>query len=177
MQPHLHSLSHLGGEALVHAIGRRLKASANLSDCRFFELPAHRADASSAFKGSAHLRLGCPRGFTLLELSVVLALIAVIFGGGLLTLTAYTQSASVNATVARMDAIEKALLNFAIANNRIPCPSDLSIKPGAATCGVEAATERDLPWRNATGHVPGDQRHRRGRRADTRAATARRLYG
>ena len=78
-------------------------------------------------------------GFTLLELSIVLALIAVIIGGGLVILNASTQAAQLNGTVAKMDAIDKAIFNFALANNRIPCPSDLLQVPGATYYGVEAA--------------------------------------
>ncbi len=78
------------------------------------------------------------RGFTLLELSIVLALIAVILGGGLVIFTGYIQSTAFNTTVARMDEIEKALLNFSVANNRIPCPSDLQQIPTSTTYGLEA---------------------------------------
>jgi prepilin-type N-terminal cleavage/methylation domain-containing protein len=80
------------------------------------------------------------RGFTLLELSIVLSLIAVIIGMGLVILTSSLQASQYNATVARMDAIDQTLLNFSIANSRIPCPSDLTQTVSSATYGVEAAT-------------------------------------
>lgn len=78
------------------------------------------------------------RGFTLLELSIVLVLIGIILAGGLVTLSAYLQAAQVNTTVARMDMIENALLDFAVAFNRIPCPSDLTLPPSSPYYGMEA---------------------------------------
>lgn len=85
------------------------------------------------------------RGFTLLELAVVLTLIGIITGDALLVLTASVQSTQFNVTVARMDAIDKAILNFAKINNRIPCPGDLAQNSGATATtannqyGVESA--------------------------------------
>ena len=78
-------------------------------------------------------------GFTLLELSIVLTLIAIIIGGGLVTLNGSLQAKEFNATVARMDAIEKALVDYSVAFNRIPCPSDLAITATGANYGIEAA--------------------------------------
>ncbi len=80
------------------------------------------------------------RGFTLIELSVVLVIIAIVLGGGMQIFLTYLQSTAVNATVSKMDIVEKALLDYAIANNRIPCPSSLTIAQGATNYGVEAAT-------------------------------------
>src|SRR5579884_4112058 len=81
------------------------------------------------------------RGFSLLELSIVLTVISLIIGGGMVTLTGYMQATQYNATVARMDEIEKALFNYAVAFNRIPCPSSLTALAGTATYGAEAANK------------------------------------
>jgi prepilin-type N-terminal cleavage/methylation domain-containing protein len=78
------------------------------------------------------------RGFTLLELSIVLTLIGVVLTVGLTVLTAGLQASQYNATVTRMDAIEKAILSYAIANNRIPCPTDLTLTTSSASYGFEA---------------------------------------
>jgi prepilin-type N-terminal cleavage/methylation domain-containing protein len=61
-------------------------------------------------------------GFTLIELSVVIAIIGIILYGSMSLLVVGIQTSQVNSTVATMDAIEKALLNFRVANGRIPCP-------------------------------------------------------
>lgn len=81
------------------------------------------------------------RGFTLLELAVVLALIGVITGMGLVTLIGAIQASQVNKTVERMDAIEKVLLNYAVAFGRIPCPSSLTLTPSNVNYGIEAANQ------------------------------------
>jgi prepilin-type N-terminal cleavage/methylation domain-containing protein len=95
-------------------------------------------------------------GFTLLELSVVLVLIGIIIGGGLMTFTASVQATQFNKTVERMDAIEKALLNYAIANNRIPCPTDLTLTAtGSANYGVEAGAGSGSSPGTATGACTG----------------------
>lgn len=80
------------------------------------------------------------RGFTLLELSVVLFIIATVLGMGLLTFTASLQASQYNNTVARMDEIEKAILNYAIGFNRIPCPTDLTLTASSVSYGLEAGT-------------------------------------
>ena len=78
------------------------------------------------------------RGFTLLELSVVLILIATILGSGLAMLTASLQASQYNTTVARMDAIEKALLNYGVSFYRVPCPANLTLTVASANYGYEA---------------------------------------
>jgi prepilin-type N-terminal cleavage/methylation domain-containing protein len=80
-------------------------------------------------------------GFTLLELSIVLVIIAVIIGGGLMIATNGLQAAQYNVTVARMDDIERALFNYATAYNRIPCPSDLKQPSSSVTYGLESGTQ------------------------------------
>jgi len=80
------------------------------------------------------------RGFTLIELTVVLTIISVMVGGSLVLLVTSTQQAAFNSTVATMDAIEKALLNYSAAFSRIPCPSSLTALSGSASYGIEAGT-------------------------------------
>jgi prepilin-type N-terminal cleavage/methylation domain-containing protein len=77
-------------------------------------------------------------GFTLLELSIVVTIISVVLAGGFATLTSSIQTGQLNATVTKMDNIETALLNFAVAQTRIPCPSDLTQVSTSATYGYEA---------------------------------------
>ncbi len=78
-------------------------------------------------------------GFTLIEISVVLALIGIILYGSMRLLVTGVQTSQVNSTVTTMDAIEKALLDYRVAFGRIPCPSDLTATASSANYGVEAA--------------------------------------
>ena len=95
------------------------------------------------------------KGFTLIELSIVLGLIAVIMGGGMVVMTSSLQASQYNATVARMDEIEKALLNFSVANNRIPCPTDLTLTVSSANYGFEAGAGSGSAIGTATGVCTG----------------------
>jgi prepilin-type N-terminal cleavage/methylation domain-containing protein len=98
---------------------------------------------------------GMQRGFTLLELSIVLVLIGTITGMGLMTFTASTQASQYNKTVERMDAIDKALLSFVISNSRIPCPSDLTQVATSATYRLEAGAGAGSAIGVATGVCTG----------------------
>jgi prepilin-type N-terminal cleavage/methylation domain-containing protein len=88
-------------------------------------------------------------GFTLLEISVVLTIIAVIVGSGLTLFTASLPQQQYNDTQAKLITIQQALYNYRIANNRIPCPADLSIAPTTLNFGNEAANEG-----SCTGGIP-----------------------
>ena len=94
-------------------------------------------------------------GFTLLELSIVLAIIGTILYMGLTVFTGYTQALQWNATVTRMDNIESALLNFATVYGRIPCPSDLTQIPTSATYGFEAGAGAGSSPATGTGACTG----------------------
>lgn len=80
------------------------------------------------------------RGFSLLELAVVLVIISFIAGGLLTIGTNKTKSAKWTDTRTRMTQIEDALGAFLLANRRLPCPADPSIAPDAAGFGVEDCT-------------------------------------
>jgi prepilin-type N-terminal cleavage/methylation domain-containing protein len=84
------------------------------------------------------------KGFTLLEITIVLVLIGVVTAGGLVVFGASLQKSQADATVAKMTAIEKALLNYRVAFGRIPCPASLAMLPPtpaapSANYGIEAA--------------------------------------
>jgi len=81
------------------------------------------------------------RGFSLVELSVVLVIIAIVIGGGMATFSAYVQKSQVDLTVSRMDAIENALLNYSAAFGRIPCPASLTLTSTSSNYGVESANQ------------------------------------
>lgn len=72
------------------------------------------------------------RGFTLTEMAVVLAVIALLIGGMLLPLTAQEELRRTNETQATLKSSMEALLGFAAANGRLPCPAT------AASNGIEA---------------------------------------
>jgi prepilin-type N-terminal cleavage/methylation domain-containing protein len=82
-------------------------------------------------------------GFSLIEICIVLGIIAVVVASGSTIFSASLQQREFNETQAKMTAIQRALLNFRMANNRIPCPADATQAVGATSgnyFGIEAAT-------------------------------------
>ena len=79
------------------------------------------------------------RGFTLFELAIVLVIIAIVTGMAVTTGVSIVATARLTATQHKMKAIEDALLAYRSANDRIPCPADLTMKEGSGGYGIEAA--------------------------------------
>jgi prepilin-type N-terminal cleavage/methylation domain-containing protein len=79
------------------------------------------------------------QGFTLLELSIVLVIIAVVTGMAIQSGISIIATARLSATQQKMKAVDKALLQYRNATDRLPCPADLTKAPGTANYGVEAA--------------------------------------
>ncbi len=76
-------------------------------------------------------------GFTLVELSVVLIIISLIVGMTAVSGVTLISTARYSATVSKMAALDQALMAFRIANDRLPCPADLSQVLGSTTYGTE----------------------------------------
>jgi prepilin-type N-terminal cleavage/methylation domain-containing protein len=79
------------------------------------------------------------QGFTLVELSIVLFIIAVVTGMAISSGVAVVSSARLSATQQKMKAVDQALLAYRNANDRLPCPADLTEAPGTTNYGVEGA--------------------------------------
>lgn len=79
-------------------------------------------------------------GFTLIELSLVLVVVALLAAAALATSVnqaTATNTAQLNAT---LDAVETALLNYISTSNRLPCPSDITASENSASFGTEVGT-------------------------------------
>ena len=63
------------------------------------------------------------RGFTLVELAIVMFIVALLLGGMLLPLSAQQDIRSQGDTQKQLAEAREALLGFAIANGRLPCPA------------------------------------------------------
>lgn len=72
------------------------------------------------------------RGFTLTEMAVVLAIVALLVGGAMATLSAQVEARNNEETLRRLNAAAEAIVAFAIVNKRLPCPAS------SATSGVES---------------------------------------
>ena len=69
-------------------------------------------------------------GFTLIELAVVMAIIGLLLGSMLFSLSAHVESRQRGDTQRRLEEAKELLLSFALVNGRLPCP--------AVTTGEEA---------------------------------------
>lgn len=85
------------------------------------------------------------RGFTLTELAVVLAIVGLLIGSLMYTLSAQTEQRTRDTTLEGLDQATELLLTFAMVNGRLPCPasstsggdevfSSGSVATGGGTC-------------------------------------------
>jgi prepilin-type N-terminal cleavage/methylation domain-containing protein len=102
------------------------------------------------------------RGFTLIEIAVVLFIVSLLIGAITSYVTAQVTAAKLALTQTRQAAIKTALTNFIARNNRLPCPAIPTLASGAAGNGVETpqtpvlcfGSTLDPPRTVATGAVP-----------------------
>ena len=70
------------------------------------------------------------RGFSLVELSVALLIIALLLAGALIPLSSQIEVRNTAETQRNMDSIRDAIVGFAQANGRLPCPANGSTPAG-----------------------------------------------
>ena len=88
------------------------------------------------------------RGFTLIELAVVIAIVALLLGALLVPLATQIQGRNVKETRESLAEIKEALMGYAMTQGRLPCP-DTAAPFGFenAPCGVwPQSTEGFLPY-------------------------------
>jgi prepilin-type N-terminal cleavage/methylation domain-containing protein len=87
------------------------------------------------------------RGFTLVELAVVVAVIALLLGSILVPLTTQVAQRNISQTHRELEEIREALIGFAMVNRYLPCPA-VSDSNGTAkaTCAMAVDATGYLPW-------------------------------
>lgn len=103
---------------------------------------------------SAGLRQRGPqraRGFSLLEMAIVLVIVGLLLGGLLGSVGALQQRQRLAQTQAQLDEIRAALIAFAAVNGRLPCPAD----PATPNTTVGAGLERVPTVAGCTGGTAG----------------------
>lgn len=92
-------------------------------------------------------------GFSLVEMAIVLAIVGLLLGGLLPTISSQIEQQRRNETRKQMDEIKDALIGFTIINGTLPCPTTTTDPANAnygianATCSANAASEGYLPWK------------------------------
>jgi type II secretory pathway pseudopilin PulG len=84
-------------------------------------------------RGAAH-----HAGFALLELAVALLILTLLLGGVMTPLAARSEGRARQETDKALNDIRDALIGFAIAKGRLPCPAVATIPSGTSGAGVEA---------------------------------------
>jgi len=87
------------------------------------------------------------RGFTLIEIAMVLLIMALLLGSLLAPLTAQIDQQKITETRKSLAGIQEALIGHAIANGRLPCPA-ISATDGneKSTCTTPANRQGFVPW-------------------------------
>ena len=107
-----------------------------------------------------------PSGFTLTELAVVMAIIALLIGGLLMPLSAQQETRSRQDTEKALAIVQESLIGFAVINGRLPCPATATLASGSggscpsggaatvAGCEATAGAGAALACVNAGGVLP-----------------------
>ena len=75
------------------------------------------------------------RGFTLIEMAIVVVIIGLLLSGSLLAVSPVIQGSKVSDTSARLDRLEQALTVYVIQNACLPCPADVGLASSNANAG------------------------------------------
>jgi prepilin-type N-terminal cleavage/methylation domain-containing protein len=80
-------------------------------------------------------RMAAMRGFSLVEMAIVLVVIGLVLSGGLLAIAPVIQNTKVADTEARLDRLEQAIILHSIRYGCIPCPANPTLASGNANAG------------------------------------------
>jgi prepilin-type N-terminal cleavage/methylation domain-containing protein len=94
------------------------------------------------------------RGFSLTEMAIVLVIVGLLLGGVLVPLSAQFDAANTAANQKAMTEIRDALIGFAIANGRLPCPALAITSSGTGAAGLEPTPVLPGGCANAAGVLP-----------------------
>jgi prepilin-type N-terminal cleavage/methylation domain-containing protein len=79
-------------------------------------------------------------GFTLVELAVALAIIGLLLGMLIVPLNAQIDQQRINDTQKHLNLLSEAIVGFAVAHGRLPCPANPTIANTTAGAGLESRT-------------------------------------
>lgn len=74
-------------------------------------------------------RLSHQAGFSLIELTIVLVIVAILSGGLMFGLTAQSDTTNARESQRQLEVAKDVILGFAMSKGRLPCPADLKTPP------------------------------------------------
>ena len=85
-------------------------------------------------------------GFTLAELAIVMVIVTFLLGGMMAMFSSQQDTRKWNNTQSQLEAARDAILGFAIANGRLPCPANSTsagaeVPTGGGVCGTNTAKD------------------------------------
>lgn len=83
------------------------------------------------------------RGFSLVELTIVLVIVALLASGLMFGISAQRDAADQLEAQRQLEAAREALLAFAMSNGRLPCPARPNLATGTEDCALQHGV---LPW-------------------------------
>jgi prepilin-type N-terminal cleavage/methylation domain-containing protein len=92
-------------------------------------------------------------GFTLVEMAMVLAIVALLLTGLVPTISGQLEQRKISETKSKLSEIQQALIGFALINGRLPCPSQSSLATGTANAGIEATKDNTCACVTAGGGI------------------------
>jgi len=144
---------------------RCLFSNEKLALSRFFPKEAKNfpEDSLSHEQLSMNRILREKKGFTLVELAIVLVIIGLIVGTGFTVWRTTLESTRLSTTKSHLENVKSAAINFAMANGRLPCP-DSTVPPnntgqsnpvGAGICAGCANPPCVVPFQTLQIQLPG----------------------
>ena len=94
------------------------------------------------------------RGFTLVEMAMVLIIVGFILGGLLVSLSTQIEIRNHNETKQKIATIKEAITGYALAYGRLPCPADPSVSSGTVGAGTQKFNVAGTSCNSIIGVVP-----------------------
>jgi len=94
------------------------------------------------------------RGFSLVELAVVMAIVSFLLGGLMFTLNTQTEQRNFEESRNRLEQARQLVLAFAVVNGRLPCPATSTSNGDEAPSGGGTCTGYLPDSANTTGYLP-----------------------
>jgi prepilin-type N-terminal cleavage/methylation domain-containing protein len=92
------------------------------------------------------------KGFTLVEMAIVLMIVGLLLGGMLVPLSAQMDQRNNTDTQKALSEIKEAIIGYALVSGQLPCPADPTIATGQANAGI--ARIPPCAGANSTGVLP-----------------------